>query len=338
MRIYANYSHKLQKTTLPKSTMPLRMPEVDPDNFECEDMISVIIPVHNGEKTIERCLESIIDQSIKEFEVVVVDNASNDATKDLISAYSRKDPRIKYVFEGRKGRGHARARGIECSKGSIIAWTDSDCVVPYNWLEQLTGPISRGEEIVVQGNEDSIASGYWSIQTQEAGQRHMDDQVSQSHYIDHIDTKNLGIEKDLLVSVGGFDRRLKALEDFELKVRLKKAGRRFLYMRDLRVKHHHRESFKELFRSRFEQGYWAAVIFRMHRDFFDSENGQDNTIKSMYILDTLKFPLHLMLFLFHHGPRKFIFEAITGYIWRLGNMKGRLRWKRLNYQKEKRFS
>lgn len=297
-------------------------------NIGPDPVISVIIPVHNGENTIEKCLDSIIDQSISEFEVVVVDNASNDATKDLIYAYSIKDRRIRYFFEVKKGRGHARARGIECSRGSILAWTDADCVVPHNWLEQLTGPISRGEEMVVQGNEDFINSGYWSIQTQEAGQRHMDDQVKQQHYIDHVDTKNLGIKKDLLIKIGGFNRRLKALEDFELKVRLKKAGKKIFYMRDLRVKHFHRERFKDLFRSRFEQGYWAAVIFFLHREFFDSENGQDNTIKSMYILDILKFPLHLALFLFRHGPRKFIFEAVTGYIWRLGNLKGRLKWKK----------
>ena len=297
-------------------------------NIGPEPIISVIIPVYNGERTIEKRLGSIIDQSISEFEVVVVDNASNDATKDLIWAYSRKDPRIRYVFEDKKGRGHARARGIECSKGKILAWTDSDCMVPHNWVEQLTGPILRGEEMVVQGNEESITAGYWSIQAQMAGQRYMDSQVKQPPYIDHVDTKNLGIRKDLLLKIGGFDRRLKALEDFELKVRIKKAGKRIFYMRDLCVKHHHRERFGELFRSRFEQGYWLAVIFYMHRDFFDSENEQDNTIKSMYILDTLMFPLHLILFLIRHGPRKFLFEAATGYMWRLGNLKGRLNWKK----------
>ena len=81
-------------------------------------------------------------------------------------------------------------------------------------------------------------------------------------------------------------------------------------------------------RNRFEQGYWAAVIFCMHRDFFDSEEGQDNTIKSMYMMDVFKFPAHLLLFLFRNGIRKFIFEAVTGYIWRLGNLKGRLEWKK----------
>ncbi len=287
-------------------------------------IISVIIPVRNGEKTLERCLRSIMDQSITGYEIIVVDNASDDSTSDLIHACSSEDHRIRYEFEGRKGRGHARAKGISCSNGSILAWTDSDCEVPHDWLERLTGPILRGEEKIVQGNEDQMRGGYWSSEAQDAGQRHLDNQVRNPPYIDHVDTKNLAIRKDVLLGVGGFDRRLKALEDFELKVRLKKAGNRIFYIRDIRVKHHHREKLGQLFRSRFEQGYWAAVIFYMHRDFFDSEKGQDNTIKSMYFLDIIKFPLHLGLFLMRKGPRKFLFEAVSGLIWRLGNIKGRI--------------
>jgi glycosyltransferase involved in cell wall biosynthesis len=317
----------LQKTTLPKSTIPGWMTIEKNAVIGTDPPISVIIPVHNGERTIEKCLESILDQSISDFEVVVVDNASTDSTKKLIFSYASKDPRIRYVYERKKGRGNARARGIKCAKGGILAWTDADCVVPPNWLEQLTGPIIREEEMVVQGNEDSMGNGYWADQTQIAGQRHMDNLVAESSYIDHIDTKNLGIKRNLIIEIGGFDKRLKALEDFELKVRLKKTRKKIYYQRDLRVQHHHRERFNQLFRSRFEQGYWAAVIFFLHRDFFDSEKGEDNVIKSMYLMDTLTFPLHLMLFLFRHGPRKFLFEAMTGYIWRLGNLKGRFRWK-----------
>lgn len=286
--------------------------------------ISVIIPVRNGEGTIVQCLSSVLDQSISDYEVVVIDNGSTDSTKHMISGFSRRDPRVKYHFESRKGRGHARVSGIESSRGRVLAWTDADCVVPKDWLERLTRPILEGKESVVQGNEDLISTGFWSYQTQLAGQRHMDDQMKDPPYIDHLDTKNLAIAKEVLVRCGGFNRKLRALEDFELKVRLKRSGERIFYMRDLKVKHHHRESFRDLFRSRFEQGYWAAVIYFFHKDFFDTEKGQDNTIKSMYMLDVLMFPAHLVRFLFRNGPREFLFEAATGYIWRLGNLKGRL--------------
>ncbi|MGA1848891.1 MAG: glycosyltransferase [Thermoplasmatota archaeon] len=290
--------------------------------------ISVIIPVHNGERTIERCLLSVLDQTIDDFEVVVVDNASTDSTKEMIISLSKKDPRLRYTFEGRKGRGYARSKGIEFAGGKVLAWTDADCEVPRDWLKRLLDPMVHGKEMIVQGNEDNIRSGFWSSRAQEAGQRHMDNQVRNPPYIDHLDTKNFGIRKDLLIKIGGFDKRLKALEDFELKIRIKKAGKRILYIRDLKVKHHHRETLGDLFRSRFEQGFWAAVIFYLHKDFFDSENGRDNTIKSMYLLDTIMFPLHLGIFLLRNGPREWIFEAVTGYIWRMGNLKGRICWRR----------
>jgi glycosyltransferase involved in cell wall biosynthesis len=305
-------------------------------NSKCEDTITVIVPVHNGEKTISRCLNSITHQSIEDFEVVVVDNASNDSTKDMILSSSRKDPRIRYVFEDRKGRGEARQRGIKSSKGTILAWTDADCEVPYLWLEKITGPIVQGKEMVVQGNEEQLSGGYWSDEAQIAGQRHFEAYIEEPPYIDHLDTKNFAIRKDLLLSVGGFDSRLKALEDFELKVRLKKNGNKILYLRDLSVKHHHREKFRDLFRNRYEQGFWAAVIFYLHMDFFRSEESPDNTIKSMYKIDTILFPLHLGLFLLRNGPRKLLFEAVTGYIWRLGNMKGRFRYKKiLKFRKDR---
>ena len=91
--------------------------------------------------------------------------------REKVLSYSKKDSRIKYVFEGKKGRGEARARGIEYSKGSIVAWTDSDCEVPHHWLEKLTVSINQGDEMVVQGNEEQIKSGYWTDEAQKAGQR-----------------------------------------------------------------------------------------------------------------------------------------------------------------------
>jgi len=294
------------------------------DHYVGAPLISVIIPVRNGELTLERCLNSIVKQSISQYEIIVVDNSSNDSTPDIVRSFSSSDPRIVYRFEPRRGRGPARAEGIRVSRGSVLAWTDADCEVPTDWLERIIEPIMKSGEGVVQGNEDLMQMGFWSNLAQDAGQRHYEGQILDPPYIDHVDTKNFAIRKDILMEIGGFDRRLRALEDFELKIRLKRSGYRTLFLRDLRVKHYHRETFFDLFRSRFEQGFWAAVIFYLHRDFFDSEKGRDNTIKSMYIKDVIMFPMHLALFLLRYGPRKFFFEAITGYIWRLGNFKGRL--------------
>ena len=64
-----------------------------------DDIVSVIIPVNNGEKTIGKCLDSVINQSMGDFEVIVIDNASIDSTKDLVLSYSKRDERSA-LFQG----------------------------------------------------------------------------------------------------------------------------------------------------------------------------------------------------------------------------------------------
>ncbi|MGA1866772.1 MAG: glycosyltransferase, partial [Thermoplasmatota archaeon] len=231
--------------------------------------ITLIIPVRNGERTLRECLDSCIDQTIDDYEVVLVDNLSDDGTMDIIREYEKRDGRIRHVREDRIGRGPARNMGIREARGDIIAWTDADCVVPKDWLERITRPIREEGVDVVQGNEEAVGGGFWSREAQKAGQRHIRSHLAGSDSIDHVDTKNLALRAEVLKDLGGFDPGLSALEDFDLKVRIKKKGIDIRYMDDLRVKHRHREDLCSLFRSRLDQGYWAAIIYFKNREFFD---------------------------------------------------------------------
>jgi GT2 family glycosyltransferase len=94
------------------------------------------------------------------------------------------------------------------------------------------------------------------------------------------------------------------LEDFDLKIKIKKAGKKILYLPSLKVKHHHDETLSELFRTRYVRGYWATVIFDIHKEFLVGEEVLDNTIKSMYLMNNLTFPFHLLFFLLKNGPKK----------------------------------
>ncbi|MBN1540111.1 MAG: glycosyltransferase [Candidatus Thermoplasmatota archaeon] len=282
----------------------------------------------NGERTLEKCLDPLIDQTFRDFEIVIVDNWSTDGTFDIIERFEKKDQRVRSVREDRIGRGPARNRGVKEAVGEIICWTDADCVVPKDWIERITKPIRETDHDIVQGNEEAVASGFWSREAQKAGQRHIGSHVDGAT-IDHIDTKNLALRSSVLKEIGGFDQELLAMEDFDLKIRLKKKGYSFRYLNDLRVKHHHREDLRSLYRSRVEQGYWAGVIYLRNRDFFDAEEKKDNTIGSMYPSDIVKFPIHLAFFLPRNGISSFIFEAATGIFWRIGNIKGRLAHRRM---------
>ncbi len=96
--------------------------------------VSVIIPIHNSEKTIKQCLTSVLNQTYKNYETIVVDNNSTDNSKSIINSFQNKNKEIKYFFEKRIGRGFARNKGLKEAKGEIIIMTDSDCIVPQNCI------------------------------------------------------------------------------------------------------------------------------------------------------------------------------------------------------------
>ena len=87
-------------------------------------MISVIIPTYNREKKLIRAIESILNQTYQDFEILVVDDGSTDRTRDLVEEID--DRRIKYLYQENQGACVARNYGIACSKGNYIAFQDSD--------------------------------------------------------------------------------------------------------------------------------------------------------------------------------------------------------------------
>ena len=93
--------------------------------------ISVIVPVYNTEKYLERCLESIISQSLKEIEIIIINDGSTDKSLELIKKFEITDKRLKIINKKNEGPSIARNIGIENSKGEYIIQIDSD-----DWIEQ----------------------------------------------------------------------------------------------------------------------------------------------------------------------------------------------------------
>ena len=85
--------------------------------------VSVIIPTFNRKHTLKRAIDSVLKQTYNIFELIIVDDGSNDGTGEWIS---KKYPKIQYIYQSNSGVGSARNRGIHSSKGSWIAFLDSD--------------------------------------------------------------------------------------------------------------------------------------------------------------------------------------------------------------------
>ena len=101
--------------------------------------ISVIIPVYNSEKYLPECLESVINQSLKDIEIICVNDSSTDNSLDIIKEYALKDKRIKVISQENTGNGagSARNRGIENANGEYISFIDSDDYIEKDFLQKL---------------------------------------------------------------------------------------------------------------------------------------------------------------------------------------------------------
>ncbi len=100
-------------------------------------MISIIIPVFNVEKYLRECLDSLLNQSYQDFEVICVDDGSTDESYKILEEYKNKDARFILIQQDNKGAGATRNRGLEVAKGDYIQFLDSDDYFEPNMLEKL---------------------------------------------------------------------------------------------------------------------------------------------------------------------------------------------------------
>lgn len=100
-------------------------------------MISIVMPIHNGEKYLEECLNSIIKQSLSSFELICVLNGSTDSSKDILDKYIVEDNRIKYIELSKGNAGYARNEGLNLVSGEYTLFLDCDDFFEYNFLECL---------------------------------------------------------------------------------------------------------------------------------------------------------------------------------------------------------
>lgn len=102
-----------------------------------EPLISVIVPVYQVEKFLERCIDSIINQTYSNLEIILIDDGSVDNSGKICDEYELKDSRIKVIHQNNKGLSSARNKGVEIAKGDYIAFVDSDDWINSDMYETL---------------------------------------------------------------------------------------------------------------------------------------------------------------------------------------------------------
>lgn len=112
-------------------------------------LISVIVPAYNVEKFIGKCIDSILRQSFKDFEVLLIDDGAKDSTPEICDACAKKDSRIRVYHKENGGLSDARNYGIDRMQGKYVTFIDSDDYVDSGYFEYLYGLITQEEDIQI---------------------------------------------------------------------------------------------------------------------------------------------------------------------------------------------
>lgn len=122
--------------------------------------VSIIVPVYNGQKWLHRCLRSLVNQTLKEIQIVCIDDCSTDGSLVILREYARKDKRI-LVKKLKKNGGEsvARNKGLDIAKGKYIAFVDQDDYVDLNFYEKLYENTKNGSVDVVKGESNMKKHG-----------------------------------------------------------------------------------------------------------------------------------------------------------------------------------
>ena len=118
--------------------------------------VSIIVPVYNVEKYIDKCLDSLVNQTLKDIEIIVVNDGTKDKSEDIIKKYMSKYSNIVYLKKENGGQGSARNYGLDCARGDYIGYVDSDDYVELDMYEKM---YNKAKE----DNSDIVICGSYNI-------------------------------------------------------------------------------------------------------------------------------------------------------------------------------
>ncbi len=236
------------------------------DGHKTQPTISVIVPVRNGELTLEPLLKSLmsLDYDKKEVEVVVVDGNSTDGTREIAGRYP-----VKLVNEEGDGLNAARNTGIKNSKGEIIAFTDCDCVVPRDWTRKIVENFKDSQVSCVGGSAKGYNGDFISQYADNSIVPLMpffkkrEELGTIKLFLRHPAGCNMAFRRKAFDEVGCFDEDIHyGFDDLELVERVCRAGYKMVLDPNVLVWHKHRSTFKEFLKENFSYGRGSSLLLK----------------------------------------------------------------------------
>lgn len=228
---------------------------------------SIIVPVFNRPDEVNELLESLTHQTVKDFEVVIVEDGSQTPCKDVCEQY--KDMMdIHYYYKENSGPGQSRNYGAERASGEYLLILDSDVVLPENYLKAVSDELSR-EPADAFGGPDKAHSSFTDTQKAisysmtsffttggiRGGKKKMDKFYPRSF--------NMGIRRDVYLKLNGFSN-MRFGEDIDFSIRIFKAGCRCRLFPEAWVWHKRRTDFRKFFRQVYNSGIARINLYKKY--------------------------------------------------------------------------
>jgi glycosyltransferase involved in cell wall biosynthesis len=222
--------------------------------------VSIIIPTFNGASRIGNCLDALLKQVTGgEAEVLVVDDGSTDGTGDIVARYAG----VRLINQMNAGPAAARNHGAKEAMGSIILFTDDDCVPTADWLSTMLDPFSDPEVIAVKGvyrtRQRSLVARFVQIEYEDRYRL-----MARFPTIDFIDTYSAGFRRNRFLEMNGYDTSfpVPCAEDIELSYRMSARGWKMEFVPHAIVYHTHPDTLARYLKKKYKFALWRVLAVR----------------------------------------------------------------------------
>jgi GT2 family glycosyltransferase/exo-beta-1,3-glucanase (GH17 family) len=230
-------------------------------------LVSVVVACYNGANTLRQCLESLTHLNYPNYEVILVDDGSTDATKDIAIEF----PNVRYIrHQLNLGLSTARNTGIKAAKGTIVAFTDADCKADQDWLYYTVQDLIKHNYAGIGGHnflppDDSAFAAVVMAAPGGPAPVLLSDKIAE-----HIPGCNMLFHKWALESIGGFDPQFKrAGDDVDICWRLRHAGFTIGFNHAGFVWHYRRSSITEYLKQQAGYGEAEALLINKHPEKYN---------------------------------------------------------------------
>ncbi|AXC11540.1 glycosyl transferase [Acidisarcina polymorpha] len=219
--------------------------------------ISVIIPTFNGARRIGQCLTALLSQAgSRDLEILVVNDGSTDDTAAVVGGYSG----VRLINQANSGPAAARNRGALESRGSILLFTDDDCVPMPDWLDAMLEPFADPEVVGAKGiyrtRQTALAARFVQIEYED--KYHL---MAGLPSIDFIDTYSAGFVRERFLEMTGYDTSfpVACAEDVELSYRMSARGWKMVFVPKAIVYHTHPATFWSYLKKKYKFAFWRVL-------------------------------------------------------------------------------